>query len=94
MVPICRRRVPKMTCRYLGVLRLNALYIQREKPMTLDIRKKLAHIDAMLAAHGRDPRPQDIGYAPWIVVFAGMTFGAALFAVGMALGGGIICLPH
>ena len=66
---------------------------------TLDIREKLAHIDQMLAAHDRDRllmfadydrRRQEIRHAPWLVAFAGMTAGAALLGVGVALGAGIL----
>jgi hypothetical protein len=49
---------------------------------TLDIREKLAHIDAMLADHDR--KRQEIRLAPWALVIAGMTSGAAFFAAGIA----------
>ena len=47
-----------------------------------------AHIDQMLAEHNR--RLQEIRFAPWLVAFAGMTAGAALLGVGVALGAGIL----
>jgi hypothetical protein len=49
---------------------------------TLDIREKIAHIDAMLADHDR--KRQEIRLAPWALVIAGMTSGAAFFAAGIA----------
>jgi hypothetical protein len=54
-----------------------------DEPSSLDIREKLAHIDQMLADHDR--KRQEIRLAPWqLVVLAGMTSGAALFAAGAA----------
>ena len=53
-----------------------------DEPSSLDIREKLAHIDQMLADHDR--KRQEIGLAPWQLVLAGMTSGAALFAAGAA----------
>jgi len=53
-----------------------------DEPSSLDIREKLAHIDQMLADHDR--RRQEIRLAPWQLVLAGMTSGAALFAAGAA----------
>jgi hypothetical protein len=50
--------------------------------MGLDVRKKLAHIDQMLADHDRPPH--EIRFAPWFAVIGGMTTGAALFAAGVA----------
>lgn len=49
---------------------------------TLDIREKIAHIDAMLADHDR--KRQEIRLAPWALVISGMTAGAAFFAAGIA----------
>jgi hypothetical protein len=46
----------------------------------LDFRKKLVHIDQMLADHDR--KRQEI--ALWQLVLTGMTTGAALFAAGAA----------
>ena len=51
----------------------------------LDVREKLAHIDQMLADHDR--KRQEIKLAPWLVVTAGMTAGAALLVAGAAIGG-------
>jgi hypothetical protein len=60
----------------------------------LDLREKLAHIDQMLADHGRivadtrridadyDRKRQEIRFAPWLAMIGGMTAGAALFAAG------------
>lgn len=48
----------------------------------IDIRKKLAHIDQMLADHDR--KRQEIRFAPWQMALSGMTAGAALFAAGAA----------
>jgi hypothetical protein len=48
----------------------------------LDIREKLAHIDQMLAEHDR--KRQEIRYAPWQFMVAGMAAGAAFFAAGVA----------
>jgi hypothetical protein len=48
----------------------------------LDMREKLAHIDQMLADHDR--KRQEIKLAPWQMMLAGMTSGAALFAAGAA----------
>ena len=48
----------------------------------LNIREKLAHIDQMLADHDR--KRQEIKHAPWIIMIAGMTAGAAFFAAGVA----------
>jgi hypothetical protein len=53
-----------------------------DEPSSLDIREKLAHIDQMLADHDR--KRQEIRLAPWQLVLAGMTSGAALFAAGAA----------
>jgi hypothetical protein len=49
---------------------------------SIDIREKLAHIDQMLADHDRTR--QEIKYAPWQFMVAGMTAGAAFFAAGVA----------
>jgi hypothetical protein len=46
----------------------------------LDIRAKLAYIDALLA----DRKRQEIRLAPWQLACVGMTTGAALFAAGGA----------
>jgi hypothetical protein len=48
----------------------------------IELREKLAHIDQMLADHDR--KRQEIRYAPWLAVLAGMTAGAAFFAAGVA----------
>ena len=53
-----------------------------DEPSSLDIREKLAHIDQMLADHDR--KRQEVRLAPWQLVLAGMTSGAALFAAGAA----------
>lgn len=62
----------------------------------LDLREKLAHIDAMLADHDRsrahidqlaadhDRKRQEIRYAPWLAIFTGMGAAAAFFAAGVA----------
>ncbi|MGH7043777.1 MAG: hypothetical protein ACREFY_16845 [Acetobacteraceae bacterium] len=49
----------------------------------LDLREKLAHIDAMLAEHDRTR--QGIRLAPWQIAMGAMGTGAALFAAGAAL---------
>jgi hypothetical protein len=49
---------------------------------SIDIREKLAHIDQMLADHDR--KRQEIRLAPWALMIAGMTSGAAFFAAGAA----------
>ena len=54
----------------------------------LDVREKIAHIDQMLADHDR--KRQEFRYAPWLVAFAGMTAGAALFGAGAAVGAIIV----
>jgi hypothetical protein len=51
-------------------------------PGELDLREKLARIDQMLADHDR--KRQEIRLAPWALVIAGMTAGAAFFAAGAA----------
>jgi hypothetical protein len=69
----------------------------RASEMTeVDLREQLAHIDQMLADNRRiasdirridadhDRKRQEIRYAPWLAVLAGMTTGAALFAAGAA----------
>lgn len=48
----------------------------------LDVREKIAHIDLMLADHDR--KRQEIRYHPIIILFSGLTSGAALFAAGAA----------
>jgi hypothetical protein len=48
----------------------------------LDIRKKLAHIDLMLAQHDR--ARQEMKLAPWALVASATTGGAALFAAAFA----------
>jgi hypothetical protein len=48
----------------------------------LDIREKLAHIDQMLADHDR--KRQEYRWYPAVIIFSGMTSGAALFAAGAA----------
>jgi hypothetical protein len=53
-----------------------------DEAMALDVREKLAHIDQMLADHDR--KRQEIRFAPWQMVLAGATTGAALFAAGAA----------
>ncbi len=47
-----------------------------------NIRKKLAHIDQMLADHDR--KRQEMRLAPWQLALTGMGTGAALFAAGAA----------
>lgn len=61
----------------------------RIETVALDMREKLAHIDQMLADHGR--RRQQIRHAPWLIAFAGIT-GAALFGAGAAVGAIIVKL--
>jgi hypothetical protein len=48
----------------------------------LGLRKKLAHIDQMLADHGR--KRQQMRYVPILAVITGMGAGAAFFAAGVA----------
>ncbi len=48
----------------------------------IDMHKKIAHIDQMLADHDRKRRA--IRSAPWQMALGGMTSGAALFAAGAA----------
>jgi hypothetical protein len=55
----------------------------------LDIREKLVHIDQMLAdidrtLADRDRKHQEIRFAPWQLVVAGMASSTALFAAGAA----------
>lgn len=64
----------------------------------LDMREKLAHIDLMLAQHDHarvgidltlaqhDRVRQEIRLAPWALMIAGMTAGAAFLAAGFAIG--------
>lgn len=46
------------------------------------LRERLAHIDQMMA--DTDRKRQEIKFAPWQLVMAGMGTGAALFAAGVA----------
>jgi len=61
-----------------------------EEPAPLDIRKKLAHIDLMLAQHDLARVQytrvnQEMRLAPWALVVSSMTAGAAMFAAAFAL---------
>jgi hypothetical protein len=49
----------------------------------VDLRKKLAHIDQMLADHDR--KRQEIRLAPWQLFIAGLGTGAALAIAGAAI---------
>jgi hypothetical protein len=61
-----------------------------ETSETLDIREKIAHIDLMLAQHGREEAQTDQrlrqkwAWYPIVVVISSMTAGAALFAAAFA----------
>lgn len=46
-------------------------------------RERLARIDQLLADHDR--KRQELLFAPWQLVLAGVTAGAALMTVGAAL---------
>lgn len=48
----------------------------------VELRKRLAHIDRILAGHVR--KRQEIRMAPWALALGGATSGAALFAAGAA----------
>jgi len=50
---------------------------------SLDIREQIAHIDQMLADAAR--KRQEIKFAPWQLVLAGMTAGAGFMAAGAAI---------
>jgi hypothetical protein len=52
------------------------------------IRERLVHIDQMLADNDR--KRQKIKLAPWLAAFAGMTAGAAVFALGAAVGAAFV----
>lgn len=63
----------------------------------IDLRERLAHIDAILAQHDRDRAQvlqlnadhdrsrQQIAFAPWQFALGGMTAGAGFMAAGAAL---------
>lgn len=50
----------------------------------VDIRQRLTHIDQLLADHDR--KRQEIKYAPWLALFAGVSAFAAVFIAGAAIG--------
>jgi hypothetical protein len=49
---------------------------------TLDLAEQIARIERELA--DTDRKRQEVGLAPWTLLAAGMTAGAALFAAGAA----------
>lgn len=58
--------------------------MQQPKDEVLDLREKLARIDAVLAQHDREGWHEG-RYTPIVAMISGMTAGAALVAAGFAL---------
>ena len=55
-----------------------------EEKSALDIQEQIARIERELATYTK--LRQEMRLAPWQLVIAGMTVGAAFFAAGFALG--------